>query len=738
MANNYNPFPYFSKLRQWLVLAGLAFYFQGFAVPVTPPIPPEASFTFTWPGLTVQFTDTSVDPDGTIVAWSWDFGDSTLSTEQHPLHTYAEPGTYIVRLMVTDNESDTAEAVNFVVVQPAPGGSFGDFTEVTPSDTVFLTPQDEDFWTVATAPADYDNDGDIDIAVIGYYVVYNVSADDRLMLMRNDGTTGDTWNFTYVTLEAENLYAGTSDLAWGDADADGDLDLAVGSEGLTIIFRNDAGILTPMDTELPGYSEDNDQAYYDLRSITWADYDNDGDQDLLIPSVFNDTSFVYETALMRNDSTDASGNVVFTRVDAGIAPTAHAQTFWADSDNDQDLDLLVVNQDPLMEDGYFRLYSNNGDGSFTGNDILGTLTIEHGEAQWGDYDNDGDLDILVGGNLRETDGNYTPVNLRIYVNNGTSYDTVNIIPCTTCDWFDVYAASWADYDSDGDMDILLAGSYNSGTNIEGRARILINDNGVYSPQGEDLPAPHASGDRGGSFSWMDIDNDGDLDYFIAGEYFTPGGNGLVEAQMHLYRNDAELVNMAPSAPAGMEATLEGDDAVLITWDPSSDDHTPMASITYDLEVFRDSVQVNIPARLPQPGNVSAVNEWLLENLPDGWYEYRIRAVDASYTGSEVVTGHFIIGVVPVQNVAVSHKLAVTAYPNPASDKVSLGITLPVSSVVDISIYDILGNRITGTDRKTLTAGNHTINVTTSSLPSGVYLYKITASGMVTTGKIVKR
>lgn len=738
MEKNYNPLPFFSTLKTWALVAFLGIYTHGFAVPVTPPIPPEASFTFTWPGLTVQFTDTSIDPDGTIVSWSWDFGDGFSSIEQHPVHSYTEAGTYTVRMLVKDNDNDSAMAIRFVVVQPAPGGSFGDFVEVTPSDTVFLTPQDEDFWTVATAPADYDNDGDLDIAVIGYYVVYNVSADDRLMLMRNDGPTGDTWNFTYVTLEAENLYAGTSDLAWGDADGDGDLDLAVGSEGLTFIFRNDTGTLTPMETELPGYSEDNDQSYYDLRSISWADYDNDGDQDLLIPSVFNDTSFVYETALMRNDSTDASGNVVFTRMDANIAPTAHAQTFWADIDNDQDLDLLVVNQDPIMENGYFRLYSNNGDDTFTGNDILGSLSIEHGEAQWGDYDNDGDLDILVGGNIRETDGSYTPVNLRIYVNNGTSYDTVNIIPCATCDWFDVYAASWADYDSDGDMDILLAGSYNSGTNIEGRARILINDNGVYSPQGDDLPAPHASGDRGGTFSWMDIDNDGDLDYFIAGEYFTPGGNGLVEAQIHLYRNDALLMNMAPSAPAGLETTPQGDNSVLLSWDVSSDDHTPMVAITYDLEVYRDSVQVKIPARLPEPGNVSAVNEWLLENLPEGWYEYRIRAVDASYTGSEVVTGHFIIGTVQVQNPDVNPKFTVRAYPNPATENVTLDFSLPVSSVVEINIYDILGNRIHTQGTKTVSAGSHVINLGFSQLPSGVYMYRVSAAGSVSTGKIVKR
>ncbi len=50
-----------------------------------------------------------------------------------------------------------------------------------------MTPQDEDFWVTAAAPADYDGDGDLDIAVLGYYVVYNVSVVDHLVLLRNDG-----------------------------------------------------------------------------------------------------------------------------------------------------------------------------------------------------------------------------------------------------------------------------------------------------------------------------------------------------------------------------------------------------------------------------------------------------------------------------------------------------------------------------------------------------------------------
>ncbi len=78
-------------------------------------LPPDADFAFTTNGLTADFTDTSTD-DGSIVAWSWDFGDGAGSTEQHSSHTYAAPGTYQVTLMVTDDQGATGTKAKPVTV----------------------------------------------------------------------------------------------------------------------------------------------------------------------------------------------------------------------------------------------------------------------------------------------------------------------------------------------------------------------------------------------------------------------------------------------------------------------------------------------------------------------------------------------------------------------------------------------------------------------------------------------
>lgn len=69
--------------------------------------PPTADFSFTTDGLTVNFTDESTDSDGSVVAWSWDFGDNNTSTEQNPTHTYDADDTYTVTLTVTDDDDAT-------------------------------------------------------------------------------------------------------------------------------------------------------------------------------------------------------------------------------------------------------------------------------------------------------------------------------------------------------------------------------------------------------------------------------------------------------------------------------------------------------------------------------------------------------------------------------------------------------------------------------------------------------
>ncbi len=91
--------------------------------------PPIASFTATpnpvMVGAPVAFNaSASYDPDGTIVSYAWDFGDTTTGKDVMTSHSYTSPGTFSVSLTVTDNESFTARASRNVVVQAPPIAAF--------------------------------------------------------------------------------------------------------------------------------------------------------------------------------------------------------------------------------------------------------------------------------------------------------------------------------------------------------------------------------------------------------------------------------------------------------------------------------------------------------------------------------------------------------------------------------------------------------------------------------------
>jgi hypothetical protein len=548
---------------------------------------------------------------------------------------------------------------------PAAAIAQTDFTEVSPTTGLWVTNEAEDFWVNAVAPADVDADGDIDLAMIGMFVVYNVSVEDRLVLFFNEGPDGSgRWVFTETPVPLGDLWAGASDLAWGDHDGDGDPDLMVASEGAMALYRNEAGTLTRTSTVLPAYLEDSSyDSAYDLRSLTWADFDNDNDVDLLVPSVVDLTTFEYRTLLLRNDGAGAADDWIFTDVGAAFDPTVHAHTAWADDDGDRDLDVFVTNVDPYTETGFIRRFRNDA-GAFVGADLLG-IKVEWGLADWGDYDADGDLDVLVAGNIQEADGSYATV-LRTYRNDGTGYSETTI----PGDWLDIHAATWADYDSDGDVDLLVTGSFVDTVlaEIVGRSKVYANAGNEFSDTGVFLPAPISSIGRGGSFTWFDLDGDGDLDYFVAGAYFVPGGNGLVEAQMHLFRNDAPGSNTPPEPPQSPEADPDGSGpppalvvanggpeilrgtvgglGVTLSWEAASDDHTPASALTYDLEVHPVGMTLAAAQRLPEPGNVGHMTTWRLDGLTHGDYAWSVRAVDSAFVAGPRAEGRFTIGGAP--------------------------------------------------------------------------------------------
>lgn len=96
-------------------------------------LPPTANFAYTATNLAVTFTDQSTDSDGTVVAWSWNFGDGNTSSAQNPAHTYATAGTYTVNLTVTDDDGATAPTSKSVTVSSGGGDTTMFVSDITMS-----------------------------------------------------------------------------------------------------------------------------------------------------------------------------------------------------------------------------------------------------------------------------------------------------------------------------------------------------------------------------------------------------------------------------------------------------------------------------------------------------------------------------------------------------------------------------------------------------------------------------
>ena len=275
--------------------------------------------------------------------------------------------------------------------------------------------------------------------------------------------------------------------AWGDYDSDGYPDLFIANAGTTASSRlyhnNGDGTFSRIaDGPIVNDLSDTDTG-------VWADYDNDGDLDLFLANYSPTKDCFY-----RNEG---DGN--FTKVTQGawVTDTGYGVgAAWGDYDNDGLVDLYVANSGG--QNNY--LYRNNGDGTMTKITIGPAVTSggnSHGCA-WSDYDGDGDVDLLViGGNgqndqqfLNNGDGSFIRVTTGHLVNSGGEGTGI----------------SCADYDNDGDLDVLVTGFWS-------------NENRLYRNDGwEGFKPVTGTGLKNGNSdngAWGDYDNDGYLDLFIA-------------------------------------------------------------------------------------------------------------------------------------------------------------------------------------------------------------------------------
>ncbi len=288
----------------------------------------------------------------------------------------------------------------------------------------------------------------------------------------------------------------TNQLTIGDIDNDGDLDL---------IFAN-GGNFSSAGTNLPqriyinnGSGVFTDQSLARLnfsglcRGAELGDIDNDGDLDLVFAQDFERVP-----QLFQNDGTGHFTNITATNLPQIQLSSSRAQ--FGDVDNDGDMDLYITSgTNNRFGCDLARLYINDGTGMFadeTADRLPPDSICENMDCIFGDVDNDFDIDVLVGARGAAS---------RLYKNDGAGNFTSSPFPPEG----NTYSYDFGDIDGDGDLDLLgaNAGSSNS-------EQLLRNEgNGAFTNISNQLLFNPNTDDNDSKF--FDYDNDGDLDIIIA-------------------------------------------------------------------------------------------------------------------------------------------------------------------------------------------------------------------------------
>ena len=315
--------------------------------------------------------------------------------------------------------------------------------------------------------ADYTNDGNLDISLSGF------QSDNFGQYPRTYFYKWENGNYVkdnqfnvvvdYYGYNEFGIAAGPNNFDWGDYDNDGDLDLIIG--GIQMLSYYD------QETVLKIYNNQNGTLFHDERQtdltpawpmqVKWIDINNDGALDLITASGTSIKTYI-------NDRSGIIGSPLGQTISLSI--TAGSITI-ADFNSDGYDDFIIAGKvgDSLITD----LYKNNTTSEFVLDQSLqGTFS---GSIDIGDYDNDGDLDLISTGITNENDIIFPITN--IYQQDSSGVFSVD----STLYMLDsVYSSSvqWGDYDNDGDLDLLLNGILNNNDMV---TKVYENLEGINNP-----------------------------------------------------------------------------------------------------------------------------------------------------------------------------------------------------------------------------------------------------------------
>lgn len=486
---------------------------------------------------------------------------------------------------------------------------------------------------------------------MGNAIAVDLNDDNRLDIVygggesfqvQHGGVRMNTGNYSFAATQGLKRL-NMNIFATGDLNGDGHMDLIQAGWDFydnynAVLYNNGDGHLTPQKLNTGKSTSP---------ALGITDVNNDGLTDFFFVGNGRSNSFYLQHYTAEGQQQGTNDRTFGNAISRLALPDgmSNPSLVYADFNNDGAVDICVLS---TKTGGVFtRMFYNDGKGQFTEKNVGFTEYGTRGAMAYADVNNDGYLDIAIGGQFAGEQWNATEAQgakiVTVYLNDQQGsfirqqqfaeymFDNVTQ-PVRFCDW-----------DNDGNSDLIVTGWNMTQGNISRTDVFLGDGQGNFTKAETALP-----GVSEGAVELADFGNSGRNDILIHGNC-NSGYNGFSGDRRIavLCRNTNGKANTAPAAPTNLTAEVGPQGTVTLSWDAGNDAETNTKTLSYNyyLRDLTTGLYMTFPnadiatgyRRVSGMGNAWLNTSWSLHGLPEGTYAWSVQTIDAAYAGSPFAT-----------------------------------------------------------------------------------------------------